>query len=67
MAKHRERRKRRIFKFDYTITTPILWSALQNSLNTIDELKDVVKTMKKEMSTIKGEITKMRKKIKDDD
>ena len=67
MAKYRERRKRRIFKFDYTITTPILWSALQNSLNTIDELKDVVKTMKKEMSTIKGEITKMRKKIKDDD
>ena len=26
-------------KFDYTITTPILWSALQNALNRIDSWK----------------------------
>ena len=35
-------------KFDYTITTPILWSALQQALNEIDDLK-------KEMKKFKGE------------
>ena len=34
-------------KFDYTTTTPILWSALQNALNRIDKLE-------KEVSKLKG-------------
>ena len=54
-------------KFDYTMTTPVLWSALQATINEVEELKDLVKTMKKEMATMKGEITKLKKKIKDDD
>ena len=54
-------------KFDYTSCVPILWSALQATINEVEELKDLVKTMKKEMATMKGEITKLKKKIKDDD
>ena len=54
-------------KFDYTMTTPVLWSALQATIHEVEELKDLVKTMKKEMTTMKGEITKLKKKIKDDD
>ena len=34
-------------KFDYTMTTPILWSALQHALNEIDKLKKEVNRMKK--------------------
>ena len=33
-------------KFDYTITTPILWSALQYALNKIDKLEKEVKALK---------------------
>ena len=33
-------------KFDYTITTPILWSALQNALNRIDKLEKEVNKLK---------------------
>ena len=33
-------------KFDYTITTPILWSALQNALNRIDKLEKEVHKLK---------------------
>ena len=54
-------------KFDYTVTTPVLWSALQATINEVEELKDLVKTMKKEMATMKGEITKMKGKGKGDD
>ena len=54
-------------KFDYTMTTPVLWSALQATINEVEELKDLVKTMKKEMATMKSEITKLKKKVKDDD
>ena len=52
-------------KFDYTTTTPILWSALQSALNEIDEMKDLFRTMKKEMATVKGELTKLKNKTKD--
>ena len=34
-------------KFDYTMTTPILWSALQHALNEIDKLKKEINKMKK--------------------
>ena len=51
-------------KFDYTMTTPVLWSALQATINEVEELKDLVKTMKKEMATTKGEITKLRNELK---
>ena len=27
-------------RFDYSMTTPLLWSALQYALNEIDEMKD---------------------------
>ena len=37
-------------KFDYTITTPILWSALQDALNRIDKLEKEVKKLKKNKS-----------------
>ena len=33
-------------KFDYTITTPILWSALQYALNKNDKLEKEVKALK---------------------
>ena len=37
-------------KFDYTITTPILWSALQHALSEIDELKKDINKLKKDNS-----------------
>ena len=40
-------------RFDYSMTTPLLWSALQHALNEIDEMKDLFKTMKKEMAKLK--------------
>ena len=51
-------------RFDYSMTTPLLWSALQYALNEIDEMKDFFRAMKKEMATMKGEITKLKKKVK---
>ena len=50
-------------RLDYSMTTPILWSALQYALNENDEMKDLFKAMKKEMATLKGEITKLKKKV----
>ena len=47
-------------RFDYSMTTPLLWSALQHALNEINEMKNLIKTMKKEMATMKGEITKLK-------
>ena len=51
-------------RFDYSMTTPLLWSALQYALNEIDEMKEFFRAMKKEMATMKGEITKLKKKVK---
>ena len=51
-------------RFDYSMTTPLLWSALQHALNEIDEMKDLFKTMKKEMATMKGEIAKSKTMVK---
>ena len=51
-------------KFDYTTTTPILWSALQHALNENEEMKGLFKAMKKEMVTLTAEITKLKKKAK---
>ena len=33
-------------RFDYSMTTPILWSALQYALNKIDKLEKEVKKLK---------------------
>ena len=33
-------------KFDYTITTPILWSALQATINEVEKLKKEVNKLK---------------------
>ena len=61
-------------KFDYTTCVPILWSALQYALEKIDniekekdELLDLVKSLKKEMTTTKSEITKIKNKMKGKD
>ena len=51
-------------RFDYSMTTPLLWSALQFALNEIDEMKDFFRAMKKEMATMKGEITKLKKGVR---
>ena len=51
-------------KFDYSMTTPILWSALQHTIKENEEMKDLFRAMKKEMTTLKGEITKLKKKVK---
>ena len=51
-------------RFDYSMTTPLLWSALQYALNENEEMKDLFKAMKKEITTMKGEITKLKKKVK---
>ena len=61
-------------KFDYTTCVPSLWSALQYALEKIDniekekdELLDLVKSLKKEMTTTKSEITKIKNKMKGQD
>ena len=51
-------------QFDYSMTTPILWSALQHTVKENEEMKDLFRAMKKEMTTLKGEITKLKKKAK---
>ena len=51
-------------RFDYSMTTPILWSALQYVLNENEEMKGLFKAMKKEMPTLKGDIKKLKKKVK---
>ena len=37
-------------KFDYTITTPILWSALQVTINEVEKLKKELNKQKKNKS-----------------
>ena len=37
-------------RFDYSMTTPILWSALQHALNEIDKLKKDINKLKKDSS-----------------
>ena len=54
-------------KFDYSATTSILWSVLQHTLKENDDMKDLFKAMKKEMTTMKGEITRMKNKRKGKD
>ena len=51
-------------RFDYSMTTPLLWSALQYALNENEEMKGLFKAMKKEITTLKGDITKLKKKVK---
>ena len=52
-------------KFDYTITTPILWSALQHALNEIDKLqKDINKLKKDNKDTDSDKSPKPKAKVK---
>ena len=37
-------------RFDYSMTTPVLWSALQYALNEIDKLKKDINKLKKDNS-----------------
>ena len=50
----------------YNKLTVILWGATKQIMTEKDELFELVKTMKKEMATMKGEITKLKKKNKDE-
>ena len=51
----------------YNKTAAILWGAVQHLISEKDELLEVVKPMKKEIATMKGEITKLKKKVHNDD
>ena len=53
-------------RLDYCKTAVITHGAVQQLIGEYEELTDLVKTMKKEMATMKGELTKLKKKIKDD-
>ena len=48
-------------KFDYSATTPILWSALQHTIKENEEMKEMLKEMKKSIIYLKGELTKLKK------
>ena len=50
----------------YNKTAVVLWGCVQQIIQEKDELLDMVKTMKKEMATMKGEITRLKKKNKDE-
>ena len=51
----------------YNKMSVVLWGCVQQVINEKDELLETVKAMKKEMVSMKGEITKLKKKLKDDD
>ena len=51
-------------KFDYTTCVPILWSALQYTMNENEEMKDLFKAMKKEMATRKRGNNKVEEESK---
>ena len=53
-------------RLDYCKTAVITHGALQHLMKEHEELTDLVKTMKKEMATMKGEITKLKGKGKGD-
>ena len=53
-------------RLDYCKTAVITHGALQHLMKDHEELTDLVKTMKKEMATMKGEITKLKGKGKGD-
>ena len=48
----------------YNKMAVVLWGCVQQVINEKDELLDMVKTLKKEMATMKGEITKLKGKNK---
>ena len=48
----------------YNKLTVVLWGCMQEVIKEKDDLYDLVKTMKKEMTTLEGEITKLKKKVK---
>ena len=51
-------------RFDYSATTPILWSALQHTIKENEEMKEMLKEMKKSIIYLKGELTKLKNKDK---
>ena len=48
-------------KFDYSATTPILWSALQHTIKENEEMKEMLKEMKKVYNIFEGGINKVEK------
>ena len=48
----------------YNKMTVVLWGAVKELMTEKDELVELVKSMKKEMTTMKGEITKLKGKGK---
>ena len=53
-------------RLDYCKTAVITHGALQHLINDYEDLKELVKAMKKEMAMMKGEITKLKGKGKGD-
>ena len=53
-------------RLDYCKTAVITHGALQHLIKEHEELIDLVKIVKKEMATMKGEITQLKKKMKND-
>ena len=54
-------------RLDYCKTAEITHGAMKEIIKEHEELTDLVKSMKKEIATMRGEITKLKKKITDDD
>ena len=53
-------------RLDYCKTAVITHGAVQELIKEHEELKDLVKTMKKEITALKGELTKLKKTMKED-
>ena len=52
-------------RFDYSMTTPILWSALQHALNKKDKLERDINKLKKIIATMKHPLRqKQKQKLK---
>ena len=50
-------------RMDYAKTNVVLWGAVQQITQEKDELMEMVKTVKKEITSLKTEMTKLRKRV----
>ena len=54
-------------RMDYAKTNVVLWGAVQQITQEKDELMEMVKTIKKEITSLKTEMTKLRKRMRGKD
>ena len=54
-------------RMDYAKTNVVLWGAVQQITQEKDELLEMVKTMKKEITSLKTEMTKLKKRMRGKD